>query len=282
MLLRDFAPPPDVAQTVQLYRIVHLQFDGLHLPPPKAYPPRPEQVLAFYPFDKEQIVFDRSGHTSGQLPVVFYGQCSEVTHRHIGHRFLVLQVVFWPGALHRLLHLPATEVANQYLDATLLFGPAVLHLNEALAEAANYSDMLQLVNGYIRYLQGKARKPHLPVDAALQWMLQQQGRVGLDELANQACLSARQLERCFAERTGIGPKQYDRIIRFDKAFRLRNAFAHYSWLRIALECGFHDLQHLSKVYKAFTGLSPAAFHEVEAKAPERQFGLSEGFYRQSR
>jgi hypothetical protein len=37
-------------------------------------------------------------------------------------------------------------------------------------------------------------------------------------------------------------------------------------------------QHLAKDYKDFTCLSPNAFHEIENSAPERSFGLSEGYY----
>ena len=100
----------------------------------------------------------------------------------------------------------------------------------------------------------------------------------LNQLSKEACLSVKQLERKFKERTGVNPKLYQRIIRFDKAFRLKNSHPEFDWLRIALDCGYHDYQHLVKEYKDFTGMSPIAFHEVENNAPERKFGLSEGYY----
>lgn len=86
-------------------------------------------------------------------------------------------------------------------------------------------------------------------------------------------------DRQFKERTGVNPKLYERIIRFDKAFRVKNSQPRFDWLRIAVECGYHDYQHLSKAYKDFTGLTPTGFHALEEKAPERLFGLSEGFYK---
>ncbi|MGL6269701.1 MAG: helix-turn-helix domain-containing protein, partial [Chitinophagaceae bacterium] len=85
-------------------------------------------------------------------------------------------------------------------------------------------------------------------------------------------------ERKFKERTGVNPKLYARIIRFDRAFRLKNSRPEFDWLRIAVECDYHDYQHLAKDYKDFTGLTPNSFHEIENKAPERSFGLSEGYY----
>jgi hypothetical protein len=46
-----------------------------------------------------------------------------------------------------------------------------------------------------------------------------------------------------------------------------------------MECDYHDYQHLVKDYKDFTCLTPKVFHEIENNAPERKFGLSEGYYK---
>ena len=44
------------------------------------------------------------------------------------------------------------------------------------------------------------------------------------------------------------------------------------WLRIAVECDYHDYQHLVKDYKELTGFSPNKFNEIDANGPERVFG----------
>lgn len=115
----------------------------------------------------------------------------------------------------------------------------------------------------------------LIIDACLQ-LLHNSRLLTVKDIAREACLSTKQLERRFKERLGVNPKLYERIIRFDKAFRLRNARPDFDWLRIAVETDYHDYKHLAKEYKDFTGLTPTAFHEIENKAPERQFGLIEG------
>ncbi len=132
MLLKDFIPAPDVKDFVQLYRIVHLQFDKGQEIPFKAYPPRPEHCLAFYPFDTETVKYLNTGKEIKNIPIVLYGQFTEVTNRMIGNNFLVFQVIFYPGALYRLTGIPATEFTNQYLDATTVFSSAVKEINEQL------------------------------------------------------------------------------------------------------------------------------------------------------
>ncbi len=278
MLLKDFLPPPEVQEYVQLYRIVHLHFEKGQEVPHKAYPPRPEHCLAFYPFDTETVKYSNSGKEVKDVPIVLYGQFTEVTNRMIGNNFLVLQVIFYPGALYRLTGIPATEITNQYLDATTVFSSALKDINEQLFYAKDYAVMLDIVNQFIRILINKSKKPKLLIDDASVLLLKGDKKISIDQIAKEACLSIKQLERKFKERAGINPKLYERIIRFDNAFRLKNSHPAYDWLRIAMACGYHDYQHLVKEYKTFTMLTPTAFHEIENKAPERKFGLSEGFY----
>jgi AraC-like DNA-binding protein len=278
VLLKDFIPAPDVQEFIQLYRIVHLQFPKGQAIPYKAYPPRPEQCLAFYPFDTETVEYKSSGKKVEHLPVVLYGQFFEVTNRMIGNNFLVFQIIFKPGALYRLTGIPSVEITNQYLDAEIFFSSQIRLVNEQLALAKDYDNMLQIANDFVKQLIKQHKKEKLLIDDACLLLLNSEGKFSLEKISNQACLSSKQLERKFKERTGINPKLYERIIRFDKAFRLKNSKPDFDWLRIAIECNYHDYQHLSKAYKDFTGLSPTAFHEIENKAPEREFGLSEGYY----
>lgn len=277
MLLKDYIPAADVQEFVQLYRIVHLQFKADQPVPFKAYPPRPEHCLVFYPYDTETIVYKNSGKTISHLPVVLYGQFTEVTNRYIGRNFLALQIIFYPGALFRLTGIPAEKISNEYLDAELVFSSALREINEQLFHANGYAAMIEILDKFVRTLIKKQQKPRLLLDDACNFLLNNNGNISLDKLAKQACLSARQLERKFKERTGVNPKLYSRIIRFDKAFRLKNTNPELDWLRIALESDYYDYQHLVRDYKEFTLLSPTHFHEIENNAPERKFGLREGF-----
>ena len=280
MLLKDFIPAPDVQEFVQLYRIVHLSFAHGESVPVKAYPPRPEHCLAFYPFDTETVEYKNSGKIVKNIPVVLYGQFSEVTNRSIGKNFLVVQIIFNPGALFRLTGIAATALTNEYIDAENIFSSQLQNINEQLFFATTYPAMITIVNNFVRSLIKKQQKPKLLLDDACTLLLQKNGSLSIDALAKQACLSTKQLDRKFNERTGVNPKLYAKIIRFDRAFRFKNSHPHLDWLRIAVECNYYDYQHLVKDYKAFTGLSPTAFHEIENNAPERKFGLSEGYYKE--
>lgn len=277
MLLKDFAPAPDVQSFVELFRIIHLKFDAGQDIGTKAYPPRPEHCLAFYPYDTETVTYQQSQVQIKHIPIVLYGQFTEVTHRMIGRNFLVFQVIFYPGALFRLTGIPANELNNEYLDARQVFGTSLNEINEQLFHAPDYHAMLNIVNGYIRSLITSAKKPRINLDDEFISLLKGKEPVTIQRFADTSYNSIKQVERKFKERTGVNPKLYLRIMRFDRAFRTKNANPSFDWLRIAMHCGYHDYQHLAKEYKDFTGLSPTAFHQIEDKAPERTFGLIEGY-----
>ena len=279
MLLKDFIPSPAVSEFVQLFRIIHLVFDKGQPVPFKAYPPRPEHCLAFYPLDTEKVQYAGNGKIIEHLPVVLYGQQTEVTNRYIGHEFLVLQIIFYPGSLYRLTGIPAREMTNEYLDAQHIFSSELRYVNEQLFHAKGYESMINIAENYVLELMKKQKKTHHLIDDACKLILNLNGNISLNYLAKESCLSPRQLERKFADRTGVNPKIYARVSRFDKAFRLKNSKPMFDWLRIAMECGYHDYQHLVKDYKDFTGLTPTAFHHLENNAPERAFGLSENLYK---
>ena len=120
----------------------------------------------------------------------------------------------------------------------------------------------------------KTKENH-PIDKVSKHLLNIENGASLNWLASQSCLSLRQFIRKFEERNGISAKTFQRIIRFDKAFRMKNSQPQLDWLSIALRCDYYDFQHLAKDFKKFTHLSPPAFYELEKTSPERSFGLFE-------
>jgi transcriptional regulator GlxA family with amidase domain len=97
----------------------------------------------------------------------------------------------------------------------------------------------------------------------------------VEQLASAACLSVKQYYRKTVERLGVGPKLLGRITRFDQAIKLHSASPGADWLSVALAAGYHDYQHLVRVFQQFTARTPPAFARQENQAPERAFGLVE-------
>ncbi len=276
MLLKDFLPHQGLQEFVKCYRIVHFSFDKNTLPPSKPYTPRPENCLVFYPHDTERVEYANSGKKIAHLPIALVGQHISVTNRFVGSNFLAILIIFQPGALYRLTGIPLFELNDQYLAADCVFAKDIQFVNEQFHHAKTYSEMVTIANQFVARLVKKIVKDNHPLDTICQLMLKQNTYTSLDWLAKKSCLSIKQFERNFKDRTGVTPKLFNRLIRFDNAFRTKNAQPALDWLSVAINCNYYDYQHLVRDYKDFTGLSPKAFHQLDS--PERLLGMEEQFY----
>lgn len=189
------------------------------------------------------------------------------------------QIVFQPNALFRLTGVPSDALTNRWTDAHSIFSGKIDSINQQLQEAGSHTDMPSIADSFIWNLIGDSRHGHQRIDKAIIKMMEYRGSISLDWMSNQCCLSTKQFKRKFHERTGVNPKTYARILRFNKAYNIRNAHPHLDWLRIAVECGYHDYQHLVRDYKDFTGLGPVDFHIVESQSPECVLGLARELYK---
>jgi AraC-like DNA-binding protein len=100
------------------------------------------------------------------------------------------------------------------------------------------------------------------------------GLVSLDQLASEAGISSRQLERRFMRDVGVGPKLLSRILRFQQVFRAVER-VDPAWASIAVECGYYDQAHLIRDCNQFAGQTPAVLFS-------QQSALTEAFTRKAR
>jgi AraC-like DNA-binding protein len=277
MVLSEFSPSVHLAEYVRVYRVVHFSFDSSTQIPFKPYPPRPEQCLSFYPRDRERVDNPINGSSISNIKVALIGQQCEVTNRYVGSDFLLFQVVFSPGALHRLTGMPAQDLTNAYIDAETVFSKEIKEVNDKLNEANSFKEMVVVVESFLWKQVNRTHKPHELLDDISNLMLRTDKKLSIEWLAKESCLSTRQYERKFFERMGISPRYFAKIVRFENAFRMKNKYPKLDWLSIAIHCGYHDYQHLSKDYIAFTNQSPPQFHILDSASPERNFGEADTF-----
>jgi AraC-like DNA-binding protein len=277
MVFHTYAPNPVLANYVRAHRLIHFNFSDASSIPTKPYPPRPEHTLSFYPRDSETVYYqDRNGSVSN-LRSAIVGQHNQVSFRQVGRHFLVIQVVLQPGALFRLTGISANELTNKFIDAEAVFSKDLHALNSRLSGTEQHEKMIHMIEDFlIQKIKAQRKEFHI-IDEVNKAILIQSAPTSVDSLASAACLSVKQFERKFMERVGFSPKYFLRIVRFEKAYRTKNIFPFKDWLTIALECGYHDYQHLVKDYIEFTGQTPVAFHLMDMQAPERAFGVSDTF-----
>ncbi|MGN6165350.1 MAG: helix-turn-helix domain-containing protein [Flavisolibacter sp.] len=273
MIAREILPSPSLKEYIQHYRLRHFVFSTGVQPPPKPFPPRPEQCLSFYVRGCETVCY-ANGATYQKPRSVLSGQFTGRANRYVSYpEVLMIIVDFKPGALYRLTNIPFTEFTDKDLDAETVFSPGLRSVNDRLNSSASYDEMIRIIEDYFMQLVQQSKKEFSVLDQVLIQSIKEPA-VCIDQLVQSVFLSPRQLERKFNERIGISPKLFLRICRFNNSYWMHLKNPKMSWFDIAMSCGYTDYQHLAKEYKAFTGTTPNHFFVEERSAPGRILELT--------
>src|SRR5258706_3915314 len=105
MIFKLISPCPALSQYVRSYQLIHFEFTGDDEKPVKPYPPRPEQCIIFYPRDPLTIEYQTTQQKIIQPRSIISGQVVSRQNLHIGNDYIVLKVIFYPGALFHFIQM---------------------------------------------------------------------------------------------------------------------------------------------------------------------------------
>jgi AraC-like DNA-binding protein len=185
----------------------------------------------------------------------------------------LLGIRFQPGGTRPFLDLPASEITDQVVELGSLSRRFERDLLQACASVLSMSSKVAEVDRYfVQRLSSSIHDSHLLALAAT--IIDRRGIVSIDDLASDAGISNRQLERRFLHEVGLGPKLLARIVRFQQVFRAVDQ-SDPSWAEVAVECGYYDQAHLIRDFHQFAQQTPAVLFAGQSL-------LTESFTRKTR
>jgi AraC-like DNA-binding protein len=219
------------------------------------------QGIAFY-FDGRTVLEYPDGRSRPAPKAYIFGglapPCGGVSFA--GH-VLAFAIFLKPLSLWPLFRIPSNIIFNKDFDAEHLLGQGVLHLWSELAECETFQERVLAAEHYLLPFASRARGRTLIAKTA-HHMLDRNGAVRIDEIANQARLSVRHYERRFLEEIGLTPKTFARTTRFQKALDAKRLFPGRNWLSIAHEFGYFDQMHLVRDFQCLCGVTPNNFLDL--------------------
>jgi AraC-like DNA-binding protein len=222
-------------------------------------PARPKHVLTFFLGDRsrggpsEAVILGPQTHH--QRVIAIAGNVDNFT------------IHFQPSGFHQLFGIKMDEIADASHSARAVLGRPIAALEQQLADVSSFEARVRIAD---RYLMGRvafARAPD-PVAKAANRVFAVNGAVRIAALAAYCDLSGRQFERRFFGQTGIAPKLYARIARFNAALDRKLAHPATAWTGIAHEFGYFDQTHMVHEFREFTGDTPVKFVDRLQSAPE--------------
>ncbi|WP_347058652.1 helix-turn-helix domain-containing protein [Blastococcus sp. HT6-30] len=178
-----------------------------------------------------------------------------------------VQLSLTPLGARALLGCPAGELASIDVPLEYLLGPAGTQLTDRVRTACGWADRFAALEQVLR--RGLNLDADLPPEVAAAWRLTTatRGRMPVAEVARRTGWSVRYLEKRFRAETGLSPKEAARVVRFDRARRAlaaRIAAGRAADLAsLAVAGGFSDQAHLTREWRAFSGLPPTRWLAAE-------------------
>lgn len=193
----------------------------------------------------------------------------------------IMGACFHPGGAVALLGMPADDVRDHDVPLDALWGADAIALHDRLLAEKTPQGRLDLLEKALLQRARVDLRIHPVMRTALRQLDQTDTPVEVGDLAARFGWSDRHFIRSFSEQVGITPKAYGRIRRFQAALRRIRTGRPNNWADVAAECGYYDQAHLIRDFRAFSGLTPAAYARigrneiqgvpiVEEKDPEKE------------
>ncbi len=172
-------------------------------------------------------------------------------------------VVLLPGAAMALFGASAGEFAGRHTELPAVWGGAADLAIERIAEAGTPERQLAMLDQLLCERLRQCATLHPALALALR-QIDCAGPIGALAAASQ--YSHRSFIALFRDATGISPKRYARLMRFQQLLTaLRKAEAP-SLGELALLAGYSDQSHMTREFREFAGLSPGEYRRLAPAA----------------
>jgi AraC-like DNA-binding protein len=176
-------------------------------------------------------------------------------------RALIVQ--FKPGWSTALFGVAAHALTDRWVKLGDIWGRSGDDLCGELLAADSVSEVLDRLSHAIALRAHQTFEPASARLARRAVRLLEGDQVRVDSVAKQLGVTPRHLRRAFTESVGIGPKDFARSVRLQRA--VRRAATATDWGRIAADAGYYDQAHLNADFRDLVGITPSAFLKRNAR-----------------
>lgn len=247
-----------------------IYFDGLTVP---------HNLERFLPDGNTEIIIDLTerpqyiydNETLHEIQTCRYAWVSGVRTRPItipsGNGSRMLIVAFKKGKAFPFYHFGMSELTDTVAEADLVFGRTFHDLREQLLATKSMDRMFHLVERFLLQQASGAIEEDTStrcVGYALSTIIHKPSLQRLQRLSDEIGYSHKHFIHLFRQQVGVLPKQYLKIMRFQKAICTIEHNELIPWNQIALESGFYDQAHLIQDFKYFSGFTPNEYIKRKA------------------
>jgi AraC-like DNA-binding protein len=214
------------------------------------------RAISRLPDGRTNLIFRvHEGETNGDLTVSGPRTRALFKTTHGVARSITVQLK--PGWSMQLLGVSAHTLTDRFVHLHDIWGHAGADLCNELLAARSVPEVID------RLSHALALRTEQTVESASARLARRAVRmleneeVRVDSVAKRLGVTPRHLRRVFTESVGIGPKDFARTVRLQRA--VERAASSTDWGRIAVDAGYYDQAHLIADFRELVGLTPGAF-----------------------
>jgi AraC-like DNA-binding protein len=239
--LARYEPAPDLARFVDGYWIVRWDLTD--------EPPFVQEIL---PFPCAHLTFER-----GVSAVRGAGTRRFV--RKLEGRGRVVGTKFTPSGFCPFARTALAALVDRAVPVVEAFGAEVATLESRVLAPDDDARSIAVVESFLRSRRPRATSTLDRVAALVRLVQSDRSIARVEDLAREASMSIRTLQRHFERYVGVGPKWVIRRSRVQDAAERVATGAKVDWAALAQELGYNDQSHLIHDFRDQVGFTPAAY-----------------------
>jgi AraC-like DNA-binding protein len=211
------------------------------------------------PHDQQVVPQPRVHLAAEDGRLLVHGISREPFVRTLSGEGHTLGAAFHPGGFRPFLRSAVGTISDRVVPASDLFRVDDRPCAEQVLATHGLPDMVEVLASYLSGLRPEPDPVVDEVRALVDAAESDHGMHRAEELAAQAAMSLRSLQRLFTEYVGIGPKWVISRFRILDAAAAAHSGGKVDWAQLAAELGFADQAHLTRAFTAVVGTPPATY-----------------------
>jgi AraC-like DNA-binding protein len=258
MIFATHLPSPPLNQFIECF-IYHEGFNPPHLID-RLLPDGNVEIIIDL-LDRPQFIYDNESLAEIQAcrRVWASGLRSKPITIPSGKNTEMLIISFKKGMAFPFFNMPMNELVDTVVDADLIWGQDFAELRELILGAQEVVDKFLCVENFLLNKYRAKLISNSCVDFALKTIINHPYQLSLASLNQQIGYSQKHFISLFTKQVGIPPKQFLKIMRFQKIIHEIEQYDEIDWSAISLNCGFYDQAHFVNDFKIFSGFRPTDY-----------------------
>jgi len=224
-----------------------------------------------------EVMFNLSGYQWESLQmgsyvktarVEIWGQVVRPVSLQLSGRSCMMGIRFHPYGAAAFLREDISVLNDQIIDLTSVLGKPVEGFYDQLIETPSIASRIALIDKFLinrlSHFDGKMDKITL-IKRVINEITCDDFSDNMENVAMRYGITARYLQKIFLQHTGLTPKLYSKINRFQKSLVLISR-RNLPLTTIALDSGYFDQSHFIREFKAFSGMTPSSFDADKTSA----------------